>query len=1447
MRHTILLLCTVWCFAVLSGDEVIRRKTSQYDRAEVEWYRWAKKEDIEKRVFRNCAGWIEFDINVPKTGWYEFWQRGVVEEWTRDFFLDGKPLHCNYITDKLDRDPKQKGWSKEFNLFLTAGKHTIRLRRLTFPGQFAQEWKLVESENNPQGMLVAELENSAVRVGDKLHMSVTGGSTIATEYEILIEPFSGGKARLIGKLVFPAIDKPQTQKIVITIPEQGVFRVLAKSKNGIARPADLGNLVVAAVGTNPPAEDGKELKRTLIADIDCVKIAPYREKDGKTRIVTKPFGSYRESSGNASNLHWALDGFSYRVEIPDTANVYQLEVEYPDDDFRSIGFWTNDGVTDNWRGATLTGGVETGLQYRNTHKMLMHKAFFYPRSKELVIAALNLNQGSRAAASRIRVYRVDGPLPAAPEGIRRGRFCGNFFEEPGRWKRHFGMGSGEMHTENLKSMERWAAWNRFCGNNLMHPSIAAYNNVSYPSRILGGTGMTLSFLNETRILALLAEKYGNRFLPHITLHFAPGLNYSMGIAAKQVRVNGKNKVEVKFLNPKAKEYVAVDKNGKTAASWNPFVYNALHPAVQKKFIEIIGEIADMLADTKSFTGISMRVPLGWQFNGWNAICTANMGYGDWTIAQFEADTKIKVPGAANDPARFMKRYEFLMGPQKAAWLRWRQVRIFDYYKRILARIRQAKPDAALYVVWWGDIQSMKESGVDPDMFRSEPGFTFLANGLEYGRRYFTPLGNAKQIRRACDPESYAAAKIGDRGLSIGSSYYEVNSNLDWAALGGKKYHAFDTCAPSGVNELENYALAVANADVGLISSGGNGWIFGTPELQRPFLKEFLSLPKERFIKAAVRNDPVVFRELRTREGLWFYAVKLLDTAVKVRIGVKNAGRIISASSGRAEPAAFTLAPFMMKAFFAENRGGNAVIASAEIAYDPALKKQLAPAIAFAKKLRSALAKRRLAVELPANDIRMALSLIDEAILSFEKGELRRAKDNLRRDELVYLYDLNGHYPPGLFDSRNQIGGYPANTGAMPELVLEKIFGGDPLVHRNERCCFAETPDRIYAALQTDNGQLRLLEFDTNGRYLRSPKLTVFTEKDRNSGDSRHGFLPDPHYAFWNSIAVKNGVFCVKQRNTFLRYEMKNFRQLPSELGVRMNFPECTHHAKIAFHKGADALETPSQLKVHAGKVWFVSANRLFALDPATDRIVQIADFSRMGLRVTAFAFDRAGDLYLGSIAGKRTNKKGAHVYRARKTETGFGEPESVNGNAPLMEGWYLAPTDLQVTDDGTVLLRLGSWNKMEIHAFKDNQTKVVFDLGRRDFRQANTYGIARCADDAIVIAGGGSRKVVCYELDGHVRWERKWVPSQTNNSLPFRAPCAAAEDGVGRIWIADSASDQLICLDRKGAFLGTFGHSGTIDDRSGSGLSAPSGIAAAGNYIYVADAGNQRILKYKIK
>ena len=81
-------------------------------------------------------------------------------------------------------------------------------------------------------------------------------------------------------------------------------------------------------------------------------------------------------------------------------------------------------------------------------------------------------------------------------------------------------------------------------------------------------------------------------------------------------------------------------------------------------------------------------------------------------------------------------------------------------------------------------------------------------------------------------------------------------------------------------------------------------------------------------------------------------------------------------------------------------------------------------------------------------------------------------------------------------------------------------------------------------------------------------------------------------------------------------------------------------------------------------------------------------------------------------------------------------------------------------------------------------------------------------------------------------------------------PRDVAADSRGNIWVSDFAKDSIFCLSPHGKLLCTYGHHAGVDDIDGKGFDHPSGIQIAkcddGEFLYVGDSGNQRIVKFRI-
>ena len=103
--------------------------------------------------------------------------------------------------------------------------------------------------------------------------------------------------------------------------------------------------------------------------------------------------------------------------------------------------------------------------------------------------------------------------------------------------------------------------------------------------------------------------------------------------------------------------------------------NYFHPRVQESILTIVDELVDLYKGYPSWKGIAFILSRNF---GPMAIANAdhdtplNYGYGDYNIEQFEKNTGLTIPVEKRDPARFAKRYEWLMSNALQQWIDWRR-------------------------------------------------------------------------------------------------------------------------------------------------------------------------------------------------------------------------------------------------------------------------------------------------------------------------------------------------------------------------------------------------------------------------------------------------------------------------------------------------------------------------------------------------------------------------------------------------------------------------------------------------------------------------------------------------------------------------------------------------------------------------------------------------------
>jgi hypothetical protein len=169
---------------------------------------------------------------------------------------------------------------------------------------------------------------------------------------------------------------------------------------------------IVARAPKVPVDLGLDLPLRLVDFIDCTNPNdPHDMIDyGVSRVVEGPAGRYRVT---AAHRH-AYFAYRWRRDKQDQPHV--LVFEYPDDAKREICFLTHESRLSGARNAdwSLEAGVYCGNPFPLSGKMQYMTFFFWPADKWPAIIVANWNRsGAPAAASRIWVFAVDGPLPAA--------------------------------------------------------------------------------------------------------------------------------------------------------------------------------------------------------------------------------------------------------------------------------------------------------------------------------------------------------------------------------------------------------------------------------------------------------------------------------------------------------------------------------------------------------------------------------------------------------------------------------------------------------------------------------------------------------------------------------------------------------------------------------------------------------------------------------------------------------------------------------------------------------------------------------------------------------------------------------------------------------------------------------------------------------------------------
>jgi uncharacterized protein (TIGR03663 family) len=188
----------------------------------------------------------------------------------------------------------------------------------------------------------------------------------------------------------------------------------------------------------------------------------------------------------------------------------------------------------------------------------------------------------------------------------------------------------------------------------------------------------------------------------------------------------------------------------------------------------------------------------------------------------------------------------------------------------------------------------------------------------------------------------------------------------------------------------------------------------------------------------------------------------------------------------------------------------------------------------------------------------------------------------------------------------------------------------------------------------------------------------------------------------------------------------------------------------------------------------------------------------------------------------------------------FGRSGSV-ADAPDTAGLglFFGPRDLLLLPDGQILVTDTGNHRLQLMDREGNFLRVVGQFGNRPGEFNEPVGLASGPDGTIAVMDTWNGRIQQLTVDFFPinEWSIQAWAGQSINNKPY-----AAVDSEGRLYVTDPEGYRVLIFDRLGNYLGRFGQFGGEADRFG----LPNGIAIDGqNNLYIADAGNNRIVRYE--
>ena len=396
---------------------------------------------------------------------------------------------------------------------------------------------------------------------------------------------------------------------------------------------------------------------------------------------------------------------AYTLPIGQPGRPYVLEVDYPSDVPQSLGISI---LEPNAAGALMPIGLDSGIDLAadiagdRTPRWLQHRLIFWPRTTNPLLLMTNHRDHAPAVYGKIRVWGGWEHLPPAvsPQTGPAQRLLAAYFDRP-LFAKNFSA-SEALDAWSGHSLDDWVTFHeggtrlveylRHVGYNALVLSVLADGSTIYPTStvqptprydkgVLFATGQDPVRKDVLEMLFCLCDRE--------QLQLIPALEFSTPLPALEaiVRQGGPESEAIQWIGP---EGTALPQVMPPRRGMAPY-YNVLHSQVQKAMLAVVREVAARYGQHQSFGGLAIQLSA----QGYAQMPGPQWGLDDATIASFQHDTQLKVPGSGS--GRFAQRADALLGEHRAAWLQWRAERLSRFYRQVQGEVTSARAESRLYL------------------------------------------------------------------------------------------------------------------------------------------------------------------------------------------------------------------------------------------------------------------------------------------------------------------------------------------------------------------------------------------------------------------------------------------------------------------------------------------------------------------------------------------------------------------------------------------------------------------------------------------------------------------------------------------------------------------------------------------------------------------------------